>query len=97
MDCEFGSTRAAGSSRRARPYPQVNITTRDKVAVSLRLTATGASTHASRPMPRARITHLVKALARLADWDPDPTLKTRRPAPISPRWPSGASPELAAR
>jgi len=52
----------------------VNITTRDKISALVKLTATGRSTHASRPMPESAITHLTIALAKTAAWDTSPTL-----------------------
>ena len=75
LDCEFALNEGGwifqDGTGRAR---QVNITTRDKIGVSLRLTAGGTSTHASRPMPESAVTRLVTALAKLAAWDTDPTL-----------------------
>ncbi|WP_286230023.1 M20/M25/M40 family metallo-hydrolase [Neobacillus mesonae] len=53
---------------------QVNITVQDKIYASIKLTATGKPTHSSRPMPESSISHLTKALAKVADWDTDPTL-----------------------
>lgn len=75
MECEFALNEGGWIFQDAQGRTrQVNITTRDKVGVSLRLSTTGTSTHASRPMPESAITHLVTALAKLAAWDPDPTL-----------------------
>ncbi|MFM1650604.1 M20/M25/M40 family metallo-hydrolase [Brevibacillus sp. B_LB10_24] len=53
---------------------QVNITTRDKIYVSLKLTAAGKPTHSSRPMTESAISHLTQALAKITQWDTDPTL-----------------------
>lgn len=53
---------------------QVNITTRDKIYVSLKLTASGHATHSSRPMFHSAIGRLGKALAKIAAWDTEPTL-----------------------
>lgn len=53
---------------------QVNITVQDKIYSTIKLTATGKPTHSSRPMPESAISHLTKALAKVADYDPKPTL-----------------------
>lgn len=53
---------------------QVNITVQDKLYATIKLTATGKPTHSSRPMPESAISHLTKALAKIADYDPEPTL-----------------------
>jgi len=52
----------------------VSISTADKSAVSLVLTARGTSTHSSLPRPDNAIFQLSKALAKLADYDTEPTL-----------------------
>ncbi|KQL46562.1 peptidase M20 [Brevibacillus choshinensis] len=53
---------------------QVNITTRDKIYVSFKLTASGKPTHSSRPMPDSAIKSLSLALTKITNWDTDPTL-----------------------
>jgi acetylornithine deacetylase/succinyl-diaminopimelate desuccinylase-like protein len=52
----------------------VSISTADKSAVSLVLTAKGTSTHSSMPRPDNAIFRLAKALAKLADYDTKPRL-----------------------
>lgn len=55
---------------------QVNVTTRDKVYLTLKLSATGTPTHSSRPsLPKdSAIGRLSLALARIAASDTDPKL-----------------------
>ena len=52
----------------------VSISTADKSAVTLLLTARGTSTHSSMPRPDNAIFRLSKALAKLADYDTKPQL-----------------------
>jgi acetylornithine deacetylase/succinyl-diaminopimelate desuccinylase-like protein len=70
MDCEFALNEGGwimknldGSVR------YVSISTADKAAVSLLLTATGESTHSSMPRPDNAIFTLAKAMAKIADYD----------------------------
>jgi acetylornithine deacetylase/succinyl-diaminopimelate desuccinylase-like protein len=52
----------------------VNITVQDKIYVTFKLTTTGKATHSSRPMPESAISHLVKALTKIVEWETDVTL-----------------------
>ena len=52
----------------------VSVSTADKSAVSLLLTARGTSTHSSMPRPDNAIFRLARALTRLADYDTQPRL-----------------------
>jgi acetylornithine deacetylase/succinyl-diaminopimelate desuccinylase-like protein len=70
MDCEFALNEGGwimknldGSVR------YVSISTADKAAVSLLVTATGDSTHSSMPRPDNAIFTLSKAMAKIADYD----------------------------
>ena len=75
IDCEFalneGGWIIANPDGRVR---YVSISTADKTAVSLKLTARGTSTHSSMPRPDNAIFTLARALARLADYDTKPKL-----------------------
>ncbi|MBZ5604261.1 MAG: M20/M25/M40 family metallo-hydrolase [Acidobacteriia bacterium] len=82
MDCEFALNeggwimkrpdgRAKGASHDVR---YVSISTADKTAISLVLTAKGTSTHSSMPRPDSAIFRLSKAMAKLADYDTRPEL-----------------------
>jgi acetylornithine deacetylase/succinyl-diaminopimelate desuccinylase-like protein len=75
IDCEFalneGGWIIANPDMRVR---YVSISTADKTAVSLKLTARGTSTHSSMPRPDNAIFTLSRALARLADYDTKPKL-----------------------
>lgn len=81
MDCEFalneGGWIMKGPTGKVR---YVSISTADKSAVNLILTAHGTSTHSSMPRPDQAIFRLSKALARLADYEtkPDLTASTRQ-------------------
>ena len=75
LDCEFalneGGWIIKGDDGRVK---YVSISTADKSAVSLTVTASGTSTHASMPRPDNAIFALSRAMARLADYDPPVTL-----------------------
>jgi acetylornithine deacetylase/succinyl-diaminopimelate desuccinylase-like protein len=70
IDCEFslneGGWIMKGDNGKVR---YVSISTADKSAVSLVLTAKGTSTHSSMPRPDNAIFTLSKAMAKLADYD----------------------------
>jgi acetylornithine deacetylase/succinyl-diaminopimelate desuccinylase-like protein len=75
MDCEFSLNEGGwiiknedGSVR------YVSISTADKLAVSLLVTAKGTSTHSSMPRPDNAIFTLSKAMAKIADYDTQPKL-----------------------
>lgn len=75
IDCEFALNE--GGWIIANPggaVRYVSISTADKSGVSLKLTARGTSTHSSMPRPDNAIFTLSRALARLADYDPQPKL-----------------------
>ena len=75
MDCEFALNEGGWIMKR--PDGQVryvSISTADKSAINLLLTAHGASTHSSMPRPDNAIFRLSKAMARLADYDTKPRL-----------------------
>jgi acetylornithine deacetylase/succinyl-diaminopimelate desuccinylase-like protein len=75
IDCEFALNEGGWIIKRPDGGVRyVSISTADKSAVSLVLTARGASTHSSLPRPDNAIFRLSKALARLADYDTEPTL-----------------------
>jgi len=52
----------------------ISITTLDKMAAQIEITAQGLATHSSRPSPDAAIVRLNRALTRLADYQPDVAL-----------------------
>jgi len=75
IDCEFSLNEGGwiiknpdGSVR------YISISTADKSSVSLLLTARGTSTHSSMPRPDNAIFTLSKAMAKIADYDPQPKL-----------------------
>jgi acetylornithine deacetylase/succinyl-diaminopimelate desuccinylase-like protein len=75
IDCEFALNEGGWIIKRPDGSVRyVSISTADKGAVSLVLTARGTSTHSSLPRPDNAIFRLSKALARLADYDTEPTL-----------------------
>jgi acetylornithine deacetylase/succinyl-diaminopimelate desuccinylase-like protein len=75
IDCEFALNEGGWIIKRPDGKVRyVSISTADKSAVSLVLTARGTSTHSSLPRPDNAIFQLSKALARLADYDTEPTL-----------------------
>jgi acetylornithine deacetylase/succinyl-diaminopimelate desuccinylase-like protein len=75
IDCEFALNEGGWIIKRPDGRVRyVSISTADKSAVSLVLTARGTSTHSSLPRPDNAIFQLSKALARLADYDTEPAL-----------------------
>lgn len=75
IDCEFALNEGGWILKRPDGRVRyVSISTADKSAVSLVLTARGTSTHSSLPRPDNAIFRLSKALAKLADYDTEPTL-----------------------
>ena len=75
MDCEFALNEGGWIMQRPDGRVRyVSISTADKTAISLLLTAHGTSTHSSMPRPDNAIFRLSKALARLADYDTQPQL-----------------------
>jgi acetylornithine deacetylase/succinyl-diaminopimelate desuccinylase-like protein len=95
MDCEFalneGGWIIKSDDGRVK---YVSISTADKVSVAVTITSRGTSTHSSMPRSDSAIFALSKAMARLADYDPEVQLLplTRRflgmlatvnPAPLS--------------
>lgn len=75
MDCEFALNEGGWIMKRADGKVRyVSISTADKSAINLLLTAHGTSTHSSMPRPDNAIFRLSKAMARLADYDTKPQL-----------------------
>jgi acetylornithine deacetylase/succinyl-diaminopimelate desuccinylase-like protein len=75
MNCEFALNEGGWIMKRADGKVRyVSISTADKTALSLVLTAHGTSTHSSMPRPDNAIFRLSKALAKLADYDTKPQL-----------------------
>ena len=75
MDCEFALNEGGWIIKDASGRVKyVSISTADKSAVTLLLTARGTSTHSSMPRPDNAIFRLSKALAKLADYDTKPQL-----------------------
>ncbi|MBZ5557925.1 MAG: M20/M25/M40 family metallo-hydrolase [Acidobacteriia bacterium] len=71
MDCEFSLNEGGWIiTDDAGKVKYVSISTTDKGGTSLVLTARGTSTHSSMPRPDNAIFALTKAMARLADFDP---------------------------
>jgi acetylornithine deacetylase/succinyl-diaminopimelate desuccinylase-like protein/beta-lactamase class A len=71
MDCEFSLNEGGWIIKDdAGTVTYVSISTTDKGGTSLVLTARGTSTHSSMPRPDNAIFALSKAMARLADFDP---------------------------
>jgi acetylornithine deacetylase/succinyl-diaminopimelate desuccinylase-like protein len=81
MDCEFalneGGWIMTGEGGRVR---YVSVSTADKTAIPVILTARGTSTHASLPRPDNALVALGRALARIGDYEPPVqlTASTRR-------------------
>ncbi|HEX7937873.1 MAG TPA: M20/M25/M40 family metallo-hydrolase, partial [Gemmatimonadaceae bacterium] len=72
MDCEFALNEGGWIIKRENGSVRyVSISTADKSSVSFTLTARGTSTHSSMPRPDNAIFALSKALAKLADYDPE--------------------------
>jgi acetylornithine deacetylase/succinyl-diaminopimelate desuccinylase-like protein len=81
IDCEFALNEGGWIMKRADGRVRyVSISTADKVAVPIVLTAKGTSTHASMPRPDNAIFTLSRALAKIADYETPLTLtpSTRR-------------------
>ena len=75
IDCEFSLNEGGWIIKRPDGKVRyVSISTADKSGVSLLLTAHGKSTHSSMPRPDNAIFTLAKALAKIADYDTQPTL-----------------------
>jgi acetylornithine deacetylase/succinyl-diaminopimelate desuccinylase-like protein len=75
MDCEFALNEGGWIMQRPDGKVRyVSVSTLDKSAVSLVLTARGTSTHSSMPRPDQAIFRLSRAMARLADYDTTPEL-----------------------
>jgi acetylornithine deacetylase/succinyl-diaminopimelate desuccinylase-like protein len=75
MDCEFSLNEGGWIMKNADGSVRyVSISTADKVAVTLLLTATGESTHSSMPRSDNAIFTLSKAMAKIADYDTQPKL-----------------------
>jgi len=75
MDCEFALNEGGWIMKRPDGKVRyISISTADKSAVSLVLTARGTSTHSSMPRPDSAIFSLAKALSKLADYDTKPEL-----------------------
>ncbi|MBI3403129.1 MAG: M20/M25/M40 family metallo-hydrolase [Acidobacteria bacterium] len=71
MDCEFSLNEGGWIIKDdAGKVKYVSISTADKGGTSLVLTSRGTSTHSSMPRPDNAIFALSKAMARLADFDP---------------------------
>jgi acetylornithine deacetylase/succinyl-diaminopimelate desuccinylase-like protein len=75
MDCEFALNEGGWIMKRPDGKVRyVSVSTADKSAVSLVLTARGTSTHSSMPRPDNAIFRLAKALSKLADYETKPEL-----------------------
>jgi acetylornithine deacetylase/succinyl-diaminopimelate desuccinylase-like protein len=75
LDCEFALNEGGWIMKNADGSVRyVSISTADKVAVTLLLTATGDSTHSSMPRPDNAIFTLSKAMAKIADYNTPPKL-----------------------
>ena len=75
MDCEFALNEGGWIMKNADGSVRyVSISTADKAAVTLLLTATGESTHSSMPRADNAIFTLAKAMAKVADYDTQPKL-----------------------
>ncbi|HXB75364.1 MAG TPA: M20/M25/M40 family metallo-hydrolase [Candidatus Acidoferrales bacterium] len=75
IDCEFALNEGGWIIQDAAGKVQyVSISTADKSAVSLLLTARGTSTHSSMPRPDNAIFTLARALAKLSEYDTKPKL-----------------------
>lgn len=75
IDCEFSLNEGGWIVKdKAGKVLYASISTADKSAISLKLTAKGTSTHSSMPRPDNAIYTLAKALAALSDYDTKPKL-----------------------
>jgi acetylornithine deacetylase/succinyl-diaminopimelate desuccinylase-like protein len=75
MDCEFALNEGGWIIQRDNGSVRyVSVSTADKVAFALVMTAHGTSTHSSLPRPDQAIFRLSKALAKLADYETKPEL-----------------------
>jgi acetylornithine deacetylase/succinyl-diaminopimelate desuccinylase-like protein len=75
MDCEFALNEGGWIMKRPDGKVRyVSISTADKSAVTLVLTAHGTSTHSSMPRPDSAIFSLAKALSKLSDYETKPEL-----------------------
>jgi acetylornithine deacetylase/succinyl-diaminopimelate desuccinylase-like protein len=75
IDCEFALNEGGWIMKNADGSVRyVSISTADKAAVTLLLTATGESTHSSMPRSDNAIFTLSKAMAKIADYDTQPKL-----------------------
>jgi acetylornithine deacetylase/succinyl-diaminopimelate desuccinylase-like protein len=75
IECEFSLNEGGWIIKRANGSVQyVSISTADKVAIAIVLTARGTSTHSSMPRPDNAIFTLARALARLADHETEVSL-----------------------
>jgi len=75
MDCEFALNEGGWVMKDDGGKVQyISVSTADKFAVSMTLTANGTSTHSSMPRPDNAIFTLAKAMAKVADYDTQPHL-----------------------
>lgn len=75
MDCEYSLNEGGWIIKNSDGTVRyVSISTADKTAVSLLVTAKGVSTHSSMPRPDNAIFTLSKAMAKIADYDTQPKL-----------------------
>jgi acetylornithine deacetylase/succinyl-diaminopimelate desuccinylase-like protein len=75
MDCEFALNEGGWIMKRPDGKVRyVSISTADKSAVTLVLTARGTSTHSSMPRPDSAIFSLAKALSKLSEYETRPEL-----------------------
>jgi acetylornithine deacetylase/succinyl-diaminopimelate desuccinylase-like protein len=75
VDCEFALNEGGWVMKDSDNHVRyISISTADKTAVAMTLTARGTSTHASMPLPDSAIFTLAKAMARVADYDTQPYL-----------------------
>jgi acetylornithine deacetylase/succinyl-diaminopimelate desuccinylase-like protein len=75
MDCEFSLNEGGWIIKNPDGTVRfVSISTADKSAISLLVTAKGTSTHSSMPRPDNAIFTLSKAMAKIADYDTQPKL-----------------------
>lgn len=75
IDCEFALNEGGWVMKGAGNKVQyISVSTADKSAVSITLTAKGTSTHSSMPLPDNAIFTLSKAMAKVADYDTQPRL-----------------------
>jgi acetylornithine deacetylase/succinyl-diaminopimelate desuccinylase-like protein len=75
MDCEFALNEGGWVMKDPGGKVQyISVSTADKFAVSMTLTAKGTSTHSSMPRPDNAIFTLAKAMAKVAGYDTQPRL-----------------------